>query len=331
MKEINYLNKYRLSFVLNMTIMTFLFFFSLNSCSFESVENQSTSKDTLVEYQAPDTSTLLNDEYGKLVKYGMKLFLNTAYYIGPNGTVGKFLGNEMNCTNCHLDAGAKTYGNSLFNTHKAYPQYRARENKVLTTADRVNNCIERPHNGKPMPLGSYEMLAFETYIHWLGKDYDPDIHYGHGIKKIEYAGKKADPLNGEMVYNKHCISCHLADGQGIYDSTSWHMTYPPLWGKQSYQKGSSMHRVLKSAGFIYHNMPRTVIWDKPQLTVQEALDVAAFINSEELHERPDEIGVSYPDISYKPIDYFKGPYNDTFSEYQHTFGPWDEMKVGGTK
>ena len=321
----------RCSFWVAVLFIGILFFTVFYSCGGHTQESTPVAKDTLVEYQPQDTSSLKDDAYGALVKYGAKLMQNTAYYIGPKGTQGRYLGNEMTCTNCHLDRGAKTFGNSLYTTHKAYPQFRARENRVLTIADRVNNCIERPHSGIPLPLDSKEMLAFVTYIQWLGKDYDETMHYGHGIKTIDYKGKRSNPEAGALVYEKHCKSCHMADGQGVFDSTRSAYVNPPLWGKYSYQEGSSMHRVIKSASFIYHNMPRTVTWDKPVLTVQEALDVAGFVNSYLIHERPKGKDPNYPDIRFKPIDYFRGPYNDTFSAYQHTFGPWEAIEAAAKK
>lgn len=296
-----------------------------SNCHVEPKKPEPPKTPELTEFIPPDTSDLKDDIYGRTVKYGMRLMLNTAYYIGPHGTVGKYLGNEMTCTNCHLNAGAKPYGNNLFNTHRTYPQYRAREDKILTCADRVNNCITRPHNGKPLPLDSEEMTAFVTYIQWLGKDYNPEKHFGHGIKEIDYHGLKSNPEAGAEVFKTHCQSCHMADGNGLYDSTAHKYVNPPLWGKNSYKEGSSMHRVIKSASFIYHNMPNGTNWNLPKLTVQEALDVAGFINSTELSPRVVDTGVSYPNLKTKPIDYFKGPYLDTFSVYQHTFGPWDEL------
>jgi len=299
----------------------------IHSCSQETepVAITKTEAIELVEYIAPDTASLPDNLYGETVKYGAKLMANTPYYIGPDGITGNYLGNEMTCNNCHLNEGSKTFGNNLFNTHKTYPQYRARENKILTSADRVNNCITRPHSGKPMPLDSKEMIAFVTYIQWLGKDYDPSKHFGHGIKEIDYSNKSSNPERGKLVYEKNCQSCHMANGEGIYDSSARKYINPPLWGKWSYQEGSSMHRVIKSASFIHLNMPNPIVWNKPTLSVQEALDVAGFINSSSLHYRKSGSGVSYPNIDTKPIDYFKGPYNDTFSEQKHTFGPWDDI------
>ena len=291
------------------------------------LQNKDSLLNELEMYKAPDSSLLKNDDWGKMVKYGLLLVKNTAYYIGPEGTVSKNLRNKMNCTNCHLENGTKPFGLNFFNSHKTYPQYRARENKILTMADRVNNCIERPHNGIPLKLESKEMTAIVSYIKWIGENYDPVKHQGYSLKYVEYKNLKADSKNGALVYETHCKSCHMADGEGKMNLENVTYTYPPLWGKKAYMEGSSMHRVIKAASFIKYNMPNLKTnFEKPTLSDQEALDVAAFINNGSIHERPKFKGISYPNIHTKPIDYFQGPYEDGFAEVQHTFGPWDEIE-----
>lgn len=283
---------------------------------------------TLELYTVPDTSTLKDDEWGRQVKYGRRLVQNTAYYLGPDGIVSKNLGNKMNCTNCHLESGTKPFGLNFFNSHKTYPQYRAREDAILTMSDRVNNCIERPHNGKALKLDSKEMNAIVSYIKWVGEKYDPEKHEGYSLKYVKYKGLKADPKRGEQVYTTHCKTCHQQDGQGqmTLDNTTY--VNPPLWGSKSYQEGSSMHRVLKAASFIKYNMPnKTATLENPVLTDQEALDVAAFINDGSIHPRPKPVHADYRNLTTKPIDYFKGPYIDGFSEEQHAFGPWDDIEA----
>ena len=56
-----------------------------------------------------DTSKIPAGKYGEAIRYGRELMLHTAYYIGPNGVNGKYLGNKMNCSNCHQEAGTKPY------------------------------------------------------------------------------------------------------------------------------------------------------------------------------------------------------------------------------
>lgn len=278
-------------------------------------------------FKAPDTTLLKDDDWGNMVKYGMRLVKNTAYYLGPDGIVSKNLGNKMNCTNCHLDAGTRPFGLNFFYSHANYPQYRARENKILSLADRVNNCIERPHSGEPLKLDSKEMTAIISYIKWIGEKYDKEKHEGYDLKYIEYGSLTADPKRGARVYEIHCKSCHQPDGQGQMTLDKVTYAYPPLWGEKAYQEGSSMQRVIKAASFIKYNMPNLKTnYETPLLSDQEALDVAAFINDGSIHPRPKSKYVSYENINTKPMDYFKGPYIDTFSEKQHTFGPWDEIE-----
>lgn len=312
-----------------------LFLVFLVSCSEQKTQETITTlapvtdtvKKELEVYKAPDTNSLKDDDWGQMVKYGARLVKNTAYYIGPEGIVSKNLKNKMNCTNCHLESGTRPFGLNFFNSHKTYPQYRGRENKILSMSDRVNNCIERPHSGKPLPLDSKEMIAIISYIKWIGENYDPEKHQGYALKYVDYKGLNADSKRGAEVYEKHCKTCHQANGEGKMNLENTTYTYPPLWGSLSYQEGSSMHRVLKAASFIKYNMPNlTTDYTKPTLTDQEALDVAAFINDGSIHPRPKSKYKMYENMHTKPIDFFKGPYEDGFPESQHTFGPWDDIE-----
>lgn len=273
----------------------------------------------------PDTNTIPQNEYGELVRYGRQLILNTAYYIGPNGVKGKYLGNKMNCTNCHLDAGTRPYGLNYFSTHARYPQYRARENRVLSLAERVNNCIERPHSGKPMPLDSKEMTAIISYIKWIGSGVPTGEHVegDKGIDLVFYS-EPADTIRGAVIYNNQCKKCHGENGEGKMRSDGVCFEYPPLWGDQSYPPGSSMFRVIKMAQFVRANMPHGTTWKNPVLSDKEALDVAAFVNSTQ-HKRPVKKGDDYPNEKQKPIDHFQGPYDDPFSAFQHKYGPFQPI------
>lgn len=279
-------------------------------------------------WQVPDTNNIPKNQFGELVRYGRKLLLNTAYYIGPNGTVGSYLGNKMNCSNCHLQAGTVPYGFNFFSTHARYPQYRGRENKVLSLADRVNNCIERPHNGKHLPLNSTELLAITSYIKWLGENVPVNTNVvGDAPYNIGYIDRAADPVKGENIYIQHCKTCHGDNGEGKLKANQITYEYPPLWGDSSYQIGSSVHRIYKMASFVYCNMPHNIAtYKKPVLTIENAYDVVAFINDDRIHKRPKPITkVDYPNIKAKPIDYFKGPYLDSFPEIQHKFGPYQPI------
>lgn len=274
---------------------------------------------------APDSSLIPEGIEGEMIRYGKQLILNSAKYIGPDGVKGKYLGNKMNCTNCHLDAGTRPYGLNFFSTYSNYPQYRSRENEVLSIEQRVNNCVERPHSGKPLPLGSKEMIAIVSYIKWLGTGVPigQEVRGSSGIT-MKYPDRVTNPKKGKTIYVEKCAICHQLNGEGKWLSDKSTYEYPPLWGPNSYQTGSSMFRVIKAAQFIKANMPFGATWDNPQLTDEEAFDVAAYINSEE-HIRPSKGGADYNDIRTKYIDYPYGPYDDPFSEEQHKLGPFQPI------
>lgn len=286
----------------------------------------------------PDTNKIPRDKFGDLVRYGRQLMLNTAYYIGPDGIAGKYLGNKMNCTNCHQDAGTKPFSLNLMMSHANYPQYRAREGKVLSLAERVNNCVVRPHNGKPLPLDSKEMIAILSWLKWINSQIPKNLEKLNGEKNLEinFPDRASDSKKGKQLFADHCQRCHGANGEGSLGNDKYAYTYPLLWGDSAYQPGSSMHRIIMQARWLKANMPYdSAKWNKPVLTDEEALDVAAFVNDDRIHKRPSPPSYDYPDPKEKSIDYDKGPFADNFSEEQHKFGPFkpiiDYWKSKGLK
>lgn len=268
-----------------------------------------------------------DDSAGKLVQYGRDLMLKTAYYIGPEGINGKHTVSKVSCSNCHQNAGTKQFSFDLLTSYTRYPQYRARENRILSLADRVNNCIERPLNGKPLDSNSREMQAFLAYFKWLDS-FVPADKKDKLNKHLElsFPGRAADPVKGEAVYAAHCARCHGKNGEGKMAENDYSYQYPVLWGDSAYQAGSSVHRVIKMAPWIKANMPYdSATWNRPVLTDEEAFDVAAFLNDDRIHNRPLPVSFDYPKPEKKPIDYDRGPFADTFSAIQHKFGPWQPI------
>ncbi|MBD3638460.1 MAG: c-type cytochrome [Crocinitomicaceae bacterium] len=302
------------------------FLLILISCSGDLNNNLSKIEIEESVYLGPDTSKIPEGPEGEMIRYGKDLIVNTAYYIGPDGVNGQYLGNKMNCTNCHLDAGTRPYGFNFFSTYANYPQYRSRENSVLTIEQRINNCVERPHNGVPLPLDSKEMIAITAYIQFLGRGVPiGETMLGSQGIDLQFPDRAADPENGKAIFLAECASCHLTNGEGVFTPDEVTYVYPPIWGPYSYQPGSSMFRIIKAARFIKANMPNDkATWQNPYLTDEQALDVAAYINSPE-HFRPNNGGLDYKDSSTKYVDYPFGPYDDPFSQNQHKYGPFQEI------
>ena len=267
------------------------------------------------------TDRSVQGEERALVIYGEDLIANTSKYLGPNGSVAHIT-NGMNCQNCHLNAGRKTWGNNYGAVAANYPKFRERSGSIETVYKRVSDCMERSLNGSALDSNSREMKAMIAYIKWVGytvpKDSTPK---GAGIKAPEYLDRAASPEKGLVVYTAKCQSCHGANGEGLMAADAKSYTYPPLWGQHSYNIGAGLFRLSRFAGYVRDNMPfNQATHRNPALTDEESWDVAAFVNS---RPRPSkDLSKDWPNISKKPIDHPFGPYTDGFNEQQHKFGPF---------
>ncbi|MCU0324221.1 MAG: c-type cytochrome [Spirosomaceae bacterium] len=261
-----------------------------------------------------------NEPNKDLIKYGKELISNTSVYLGPSGKVAH-TSNGMNCQNCHLDAGSRAWGNNYGAVASTYPKFRERSGSVETIEKRVNDCFERSLNGKALDSSSREMKAIVAYIKYLGSYVPKDtIPKGTGIWKLKFMNRAADPAGGQVAYEQKCVSCHGRNGEGVLNPDKTAYTYPPLWGEHSYNQGAGLFRLSRFAGYIKANMPFGATYDKPQLSDEEAWDIAAYVNS---RPRPTkDLSKDWPNIAGKPFDHPFGPYVDEFSEEQHKFGPF---------
>ncbi len=266
---------------------------------------------------------------GKLAEYGLRLITETYAEIGPDTHKG-ITGNRLACSSCHLNGGTKIYAAPYIGLSAVFPLYIGRENKIVSLEERINGCLERSMNGHAIDVNSTEMRAMMTYIKHLSKDVPVGTRLeGQGFVAFEAPERAANPENGLLVYNKYCVSCHAADGQGVKgaeNNRKGGYVFPPLWGSDSYNDGAGMGRLLTAAKFIKGNMPLGVTAAEPLLTDEEAYDVAAYINS---HARPEKANKEkdYPDLSKKPKDCGYGPYDDHISQQQHKYGPYQFSKI----
>ena len=72
-------------------------------------------------------------------------------------------------------------------------------------------------------------------------------------------------------------------------------------------------------------MPFGTTYHDPVLTDEQAWDVAAYVNSQP-HPVYRHLQNDWKNVAAKPFDYPFGPYADTFSERQHKYGPFSEIK-----
>ena len=272
----------------------------------------------------PDTQPPSRQE---IIALGETLIRQTSAHLGPDvKEPGKRMsGNHLSCSNCHLQAGQAPDAMGFVGVSKRYPKYRGRENRIASLKERINGCFERSMNGKPLPEYSNEMQAMLAYMDWLSKDSPADGQHEHQeLPAIDLLDRAADPKLGQVVYQQRCQACHQTTGLGLPKNAknlSEGYIYPPLWGKDSYNDGAGMHRVITAAKFIKATMPQ----GQANLSTAEAFDVAAYINSQ---PRPHLAArdKDYPDVSKKPVDAPYPPFADSFSAEQHKFGPFQPMQ-----
>lgn len=205
---------------------------------------------------------------GERIRLGYQIVVHTQQY------AKRYVGNKLNCTNCHLDAGLNPNAASFVGLSVLYPEYRSRADRTMSLAERINECFERSMNGKALPPDSSKLQAVVAYIGWLSQNVPRGSKVAwRGIPRIN-PSRQPDQAGGKTVYEKKCSFCHGTDGQGT-------VAAPPVWGPHSYNIASGMARVSVAASYIKANMPRGWGWS---VSDDEAFDVAAYINSQ---PRPD--------------------------------------------
>lgn len=281
------------------------------------------------DWPQPDADAMPAGALKDTVLYGRKVFVETYATIGPevSDPAMRYSGNNLACENCHIDGGKQRYAIPMIGVYGAFPTNMARENSVRTLEDRINGCMERSMNGRALPNDSKEMKAMVAYIQFLSTG-APNTLQGRGTPALAQLDRAADPKKGEEAFHNYCAECHGDDGHGMRNGATGDAKgymYPPLWGPDSFNDGAGMHRLIASAGFIHANMPFGTHYDMPQIPVEDAWDVAAYINSQ---DRPKMANLDrdYPDRARKPVDAPFPPFNDNFPLEQHRLGPFKPIQ-----
>ena len=218
-----------------------------------------------VKFTPPNIADIPNSPLGDMVSYGRDIFVDTQRY------AAQYVGNKLNCQNCHLDAGSLANSAPLWAAYVAYPAFRTKNEQVNTFAKRLEGCFRFSMNGRVPPADSAVVTALTAYAFWLATGAPVGAHLeGRGFPSVGEAAQPASAQRGLQVYTTHCAACHQATGAGLPG------TFPPVWGRDSYNKGGGMYQVATAAAFIKANMP---LGQPNTLSDQDAWDVAAYINS----------------------------------------------------
>src|SRR2546425_8209695 len=128
-----------------------------------------------VIWTVPEIGALPNDANGRLVRRGRDLITATYAHIGPEvpDRAKRLAGNNLACGNCHLEAGTKKFGIPLFGLFGEYPRYSPRSGAEIAIEDRLDACMTRSMNGRPLPARGPEMQALVAYIKFLSSGVPP--------------------------------------------------------------------------------------------------------------------------------------------------------------
>lgn len=230
----------------------------------------------------PDPPTTYpKGELGRMVKLGEDIIYNT----NTHALTKDLVGNELKCTNCHLNGGkTKTLG-TFIGTATAFPAYSPREKTVQTLQNRINNCFMRSMNGKRPIIDTEASVAMASYVTWLSSgmeiNMNPKKPVNPSYSKIWWGKKWVLPmvkaathenyLAGKKLYTEKCVSCHQEDGQGIAAAN-----FPPIWGERSYNTGAGLSKPEKLPTYLLYNMPLA----NANLTKQQAVDIALYVNAQ---------------------------------------------------
>jgi thiosulfate dehydrogenase len=213
--------------------------------------------------------------------------IRQGYRIGRNTPelAPDFSGNGLSCFNCHLNGGQKAGALPLVGAAATFPQYRGRNDALVTLQERIAGCFRRSMNGTAPPPDHPVGLALAAYITWLSRGQPMGVRPGWaGRNAIPEADRLAiSELNlerGRERYRLLCAGCHGLDGQGVELPQG---RPGPLWGPGSWNDGAGAGRIWKLAGFIRHAMPLN------QPGIVDAVDaqhISAWINSHPRGEYP---------------------------------------------
>lgn len=273
---------------------------------------------------------------GDLIRYGIELLSQTESTLGPKGKL-KMTNNNVNCTACHMQnndnglPGTKKYVLPFINSINNYPLLDIETMKIISLEDRIRGMGGT--DSHKFPDDSKEMKAILAYFAWLKKAYkikDGVRLEGNFLAKMDFPNRPADPVKGKELFLAQCASCHGEDGKGIkndnYEQGGGHL-YPSLL---IWPDGGHMAMLPVLARFLHSAMPFGASADSPILTPDEALDLAAYLNTGFLRlpilttENRAGLDTAYnKSPSLKP-EYFASPQQQLDpQEYIKTkYGPW---------
>jgi len=246
--------------------------------------------------------------------------------------------NSLACASCHQSGpsglpGTKPFAMPLVNAVNDYPKFDIKSGKTISLEQRVIGMFGP---GAVPVKDTPELKAILAYIRWLARGTDKASAMAlTGLQPMPAIDRAADPLRGAKLYAAQCAACHGADATGTrrsdFDAGGGYL-FPPIAGPDTYGNAGHMFAVPLLARYIRASMPLGATHDKPLLTPDQALDIAAYLNDDAMpRPRTADRTPFYPDPAFrpqgwaipenfkgKPADYLRaknGPFRDVNEEY----------------
>lgn len=239
-----------------------------------------------VPFSIPSPQTIPAGPLGDAIREGQSIMNTTKAALPAN------VGNGLNCSSCHLNAGTVPNASPFVGIWGAFPAYFTRSGAVETLADRINDCFRRSMNGTVIAVDGLPMRAMLAYISWLSTGVPTGSSVeGRGFLALAPPSRPPDAGRGATLYEQRCAACHGKDGGGT-PGPGGTFVMPPLWGPQSFNDGAGMSHIATAAAFIHAKMPLGQGGSLPEL---DAWDIAALV-----------VGAPRPVFNAKATDFPKG-------------------------
>lgn len=199
------------------------------------------------------------------------------------GLLARIWRTDLDCQSCHLEAGDKSHAGSMADAAVVLPVMHTASNQPIRFDRRVLLCFTHSLNWYDLGSDARDITYINMYANWLAQKKDLPIGRlpeGRGIPVLhEAAGRGASFLAGEKVYKDYCKACHGASGLGGAGPIFRGREPPPIAGPHAFSAAASLADRNRIAGFVYANMPYGATMEHPVLTLQQALDVSAYLTS----------------------------------------------------
>lgn len=276
------------------------------------------------------------DKEGDLIRYGIKLLSQTESTLGPYGKL-KMTNNEVNCISCHMDdngnglPGTKKYVLPFINAVNNYPLLDIETMKIISLQDRIRGMGGT--DSHKFPDDSKEMKAILAYFKWLKEAYEVKDGVrleGVFLAHMNFPNRPADVLRGKKLFEQNCVACHGERGLGVknenYTKGGGHL-YPSLL---IWPEGGHMSMIPFLARFLKSSMPLGASVENPILSDDEALDIAAYVNTGFVRnpmfttENRAGLDTAYSKSPSLKPEYFASPQQnlDPQEYIKVKYGPW---------